>query len=121
MVDCHFDESAPYYTETPLLIVEVLSRSTRKTDETFKLMSYINIPSLQEYVLIEQDFADITVLRRSAGWVPKHYFLGDNIAFEAIDLTLPVADIYRRVQNQDVAEFLAAQKQVEIAESPAVR
>ncbi len=67
LVDCSFDESQPYYTESPVIIVEVLSKSTRRMDETTKLMSYINIPSLQEYVLIEQDFVDIEVVRRSEG------------------------------------------------------
>ncbi|MDD2723252.1 MAG: Uma2 family endonuclease [Methylovulum sp.] len=109
MVDCQFDESEPYYTETPVLIVEVLSRSTRKKDETLKFMTYINLPSVQEYVLIEQDIADVTVLRRREGWLPNHYFLGDDITFESINLTLPVADIYRRVQNQDVAAFLSGE------------
>jgi len=109
MVDCRFDESKPYYSETPVLIVEVLSRSTRKKDETLKMMSYINIPSLQEYVLIEQDIADVTVLRRREGWLPNHYFLGDDITFESIGLTLPVEDIYRRVNNQDVAAFLSGE------------
>ena len=109
MVDCQFDESEPYYTETPVLIVEVLSRSTRKKDEKLKFMTYINLPSLQEYVLIEQDIADVTVLRRREGWLPNHYFLGDAITFESIDLTLPVEDIYRRVQNQDVAAFLSGE------------
>ncbi len=106
IVDCHFDNSEPYFTQTPIIIVEVLSKSTRRMDETIKLMSYITIPSLQEYVLIQQDFVDIQVLRRSEGWLPKHYFLGDEITFEAIDLTLSVEDIYHRVQNDDVAEFL---------------
>lgn len=106
MVNCHFDNATPYFTETPIIIVEVLSRSTRKTDETLKLMSYINIPSLKEYVLIEQDIVDIQVLRRSEGWIPKHYFLGDDIRFESIDLTLSVEDIYYRVQNEDMTEFL---------------
>ncbi|MCX7093260.1 MAG: Uma2 family endonuclease [Methylobacter sp.] len=106
IVDCHFDNSEPYFTQTPIIIVEVLSKSTRRMDETIKLMSYITIPSLQEYVLIQQDFVDIQVLRRSEGWLPKHYFLGDEITFEAIDLTLSVEDIYLRVQNDDVAEFL---------------
>ncbi|MDD2760550.1 MAG: Uma2 family endonuclease [Methylomonas sp.] len=106
IVDCHFDDSEPYFTETPIIIVEVLSRSTRRTDETVKLMSYITIPTLQEYVLIQQDFADIQVLRRSEGWLPKHYFLGDEITFESIGLTLAVEEIYHRVQNDDVAEFL---------------
>lgn len=106
-VDCYFDDSEPYFTETPIIIVEVLSKSTRRTDETIKLMSYINIPSLQEYVLIQQDFVDIQVIRRSEGWLPKHYFLGDEITFESIDLTLPVEDIYHRVQNDDMTEFLS--------------
>ncbi|MBL6987220.1 MAG: Uma2 family endonuclease [Methylobacter sp.] len=106
IVDCNFDNSEPYFTETPIIIVEVLSKSTRKTDETTKLMSYINIPSLKEYVLIEQDFVDIQVIRRSEGWLQKHYFLGDEITFESIDLTLSVEDIYHRVQNDDMMEFL---------------
>jgi Uma2 family endonuclease len=106
MVDCLFDNSTPYFTQTPIIIVEVLSKSTRKKDTTLKLLSYINIPGLKEYVLIEQNFVDIEVLRRSEGWLPKHYFLGDEITFESIGLTLSVEDIYHRVQNDDMAEFL---------------
>jgi len=107
MVDCLFDNSEPYFTETPIIIVEVLSKSTRKKDTTLKLLSYINIPSVQEYVLIEQDFVDVQVFRRSEGWIPSHYFLGDEVTFESIGLTLPVEDIYHRVQNDDMLEFLA--------------
>jgi Uma2 family endonuclease len=107
MVDCHFDNSEPYFTETPIIIVEVLSKSTRKKDTTLKFISYINIPSLQEYVLIEQDFVDVQVFRRSEGWLVRHYFLGDEITFESIGLTLSVEDIYHRVQNDDMVEFLA--------------
>jgi Uma2 family endonuclease len=106
-VDCDFDESQPYYTETPVIIVEVLSKSTRKTDQTIKRRAYLNLPSLQEYVLIEQDFVDIEVVRRREGWQPNHYYLGDEVTFESIELTLPVEDIYHRVQNEDMLEFLA--------------
>lgn len=102
-------DSDAYYTETPKIIVEVLSKSTRRHDETTKRRLYQSLPSLQEYVLIEQDIADVTVLRRREGWMPRHYFLGDDITFESIALTLPVEDIYRRVQNQDVAAFLSEQ------------
>jgi len=107
-VDCDFDESKPYYTETPIIIVEVLSKSTRKTDQTIKRRAYLNLHSLQEYVLIEQDFVDVEVIRRSEGWQSSHYYLGDEVSFESIELTLPVADIYYRVQNDDMREFLAA-------------
>lgn len=107
IVACNFDESQPYYTETPIIIVEVVSKTTRKTDETIKLMSYINISSLQEYVLIEQDYVDIQVIRRSEAWLPKHYFLGDQVIFESINLTLAVETIYYRVKNEDMLEFLS--------------
>ena len=107
MVDCHFDESKPYYTETPTIIIEVLSKSTRRMDETSKRFAYINIPSLQEYVLIEQDIVDIEVIRRSEGWISKHYYLGDEVIFESIDLNLSVEEIYQRVNNEDMLEFLA--------------
>ena len=109
MVDCHFDESKPYYTETPSIIIEVLSKSTRRTDETTKRFAYINIPSLQEYILIEQEFVDIEVIRRAEGWISKHYYLGDQVTFESIDLSLSVEEIYHRVNNEDMLEFLAQQ------------
>ena len=105
LVDCNFDESEPYYTETPLIIVEVLSRSTRQRDEKTKLVEYLNLPTLQEYVLVEQDFVDVTVYRRSDDWRSQHYFLGEVIHFESIDMYLSVEDIYHRVSNQDMKEY----------------
>lgn len=99
-----------YATETPVIIVEVLSRSTRQTDEQDKLMEYINIPTLQEYVIVEQDVADVTVYCKSDDWRSKHYFLKQDIYFESIDLTMSVEDIYHRVQNEDVSDFLLSQK-----------
>ncbi len=65
-----------YVTETPIIIVEVLSKSTRKIDERDKLLEYINIPTMKEYVIVEQYCADITVYRKSDDWYPKHYFFG---------------------------------------------
>ncbi len=100
-----------YVTQTPTIIVEVISRSTRKIDEKTKLLEYINIPTLKEYVLIEQDVVDISVLRRSDNWRTSHYFLGESIYFASIDLALAVETIYRRVENQDMADFLADKQQ----------
>jgi len=99
-----------YATQTPTILVEVISRSTRQIDERDKLLEYINIPTLQEYVIIEQDVVDVTVYRKSDDWHSKHYFLGDEIHFESIDLTLSVEDIYDQVQNEDVIEFLASKR-----------
>ena len=83
----------------------MLSKSTRRIDETTKRRLYQTLPSLQEYILIEQDIVDIEICRRSQGWQPEHYFMGDDITFAAIALTLSVNDIYERVVNEDVRTF----------------
>ncbi|SMF97132.1 Endonuclease, Uma2 family (restriction endonuclease fold) [Methylomagnum ishizawai] len=106
MVVCHDPDPHEYYTQSPVLIVEVLSRHTRKTDETTKRRAYLEIPSLLEYVLIEQDIVDVEVCRRVEGWVSKHYFMGDQILLQSIGLTLAVEEIYARVVNEDVRLFL---------------
>ena len=110
MVVCE-DSGDDYYAESPVIIVEVLSPSTRRMDETTKKLAYQSIPSLKEYVLIEQDFVDVEVCRRSEGWVSRHYFLGDDVTFEAIGLTLSVEEIYLRVENEDVRAFLEDRQQ----------
>lgn len=106
MVICEDNSQSEYYTDSPVIIVEVLSMSSRRMDETVKRMAYQNLPSLKEYVLIEQDFVDVEVCRRTEGWVPRHYFLGDEVAFESIDLTLPVEEIYARVENEEMLNFI---------------
>ncbi len=95
-----------YFTENPILLVEVLSDSTRRIDETEKRLAYMQIESLEEYVLIAQDFVQIEVIRKSDGWKSSKYFLGDEVTFSSIGLTLPVADIYEGVDNADMAEWL---------------
>jgi Uma2 family endonuclease len=88
----------------------LLSKSTRRTDETIKRVAYSSLPSVQEYVLIEQDFVDVEVCRRSSGWVSNHYFLGDDVWFESLDFNLAVEEIYRWVENEDMAAFLQARE-----------
>jgi Uma2 family endonuclease len=113
MVVCEDTSVQEYYAETPVLIVEVLSKSTRRRDETIKRRLYETIPTLQEYVLIEQDIVDVEVCRRSEGWVSNHYFLGDELPFDSVDLSLSVADIYARVDNDDMRTFIAEQAAAE--------
>jgi len=110
VVDCNATENI---LTTPLLIVEVLSKSTRKKDTTQKLIRYLNLPSLQEYVLIEQDIVSVQVLRRSNTWQPEYFYLGDVITFNSIAVTLSVEDIYERVDNADINEFKQLQQNLE--------
>ncbi|TAN53521.1 MAG: Uma2 family endonuclease, partial [Methylococcaceae bacterium] len=100
MVVCEDKTDHAYYTESPILVVEVLSRETRRKDKTVKRLAYQALPSLMEYVLIEQNFVDVEVCRRASCWVSNHYFLSDEVWFESLDFKLAVAEIYRWVDNE---------------------
>ncbi len=98
-----------YVREAPLLIVEVLSSHTRRQDKTEKRTEYLSLPSLQEYVLIEQDIVEIEVQRRREAWRSSYYYLGQALVLESIGLELPVAAIYEKVENNDMQAHLARQ------------
>lgn len=98
-----------YVKYAPKLIVEVLSKSTRVFDHSIKQAKYLKIPSLEYYVLIEQDFCEIQILNRAAGFIPQYYYLGDEITFSALNVTIAVTDIYDRIDNEDTAAYIQAQ------------
>ena len=111
MVVCDKNDD-DYYQDSPIIIVEVLSKATRKNDSSTKMLSYFNCPTLEEYVLIEQDFCQVQVFRRKHHWQSTHYFPGDEISFESIHVTLSVDDIYYQIDNEDMIQYLQ-QKELE--------
>jgi len=106
LVVCEDEAGDPFFTEAPILIVEVLSHTTRRYDRTVKLRAYQSLPSLQACVLIEQELVDVEVCRRSSGWQSEHYFLGDEVRLESVGAVIPVIEIYRRTQIEEVQTFL---------------
>ncbi|MGZ5017256.1 MAG: Uma2 family endonuclease [Methylobacter sp.] len=110
MVVCDEQSQHDYYTDSPVIVVEVLSKASRRVDETTKRIAYQSIPCLKEYVLIEQDFVDVEVCRRSEGWVSNHYFMGDSVLFDSIGLNLTVEEIYARVDNDEVRSYIQEQQ-----------
>lgn len=86
----------PPYDNQPILIVEILSASTRLNDLSVKLEDYSKLPSLIEYVVIEQSAKFVVVYRKSNEWKGVTYERGD-IFLESLDLTISMEDIYRKV------------------------
>ena len=106
MVCCDEDDNNPYFKRSPVLIAEVLSNTTYRNDKGLKARHYRTIPSLQEYLLIEQNRCDVELMRRREGWFSHHYFLGDELLLESVGLTLPVSEIYQRVNNREMNAWL---------------
>lgn len=84
----------------PTLIVEVLSPATESYDRGDKFAAYRRLPSLQEYVLIAQDRPSVDhYLRQGDQWLLTPVIgLDATATLPTIGCTLPLAEIYRRVQ-----------------------
>ncbi len=97
VVDCGFDEDNPLYTGKPTLIIEVLSPSTAKYDLGTKFDMYRTIDSLEEFVVIEQSVMRIDIFRKADDWNATRYEKGDDVEFQSIGLSVPIAEIYDRI------------------------
>ena len=85
----------------PNLLIEVFSRSTRGVDDVTKRRHYRTIPSLGEYLLVDQYAVGIERLRRvdDAHWDSVNFqSLDQTIELTSVGCQLVVADIYRRVE-----------------------
>ncbi len=66
--------------------------------------------------MVEQDIAEVEVIRRATGWQSEKYLLGDSFYLKSVDFTLSVEAIYENVNNEDIQEWLA-KKALEAAEN----
>ncbi|MFT3990608.1 MAG: Uma2 family endonuclease [Luteolibacter sp.] len=100
MVVCDSNSGTDVYQERPVIIIEVLSDSTRRTDLTEKREAYMAIPSLKVLLFVETDEPAVLVYRRGpmGGFLPEKYEgLEAVIALPEIGAQLSVAEIYERV------------------------
>ena len=66
---CDPTDNARYFRERPTVIIEVLSTETERTDRREKAIAYRHIPTVEAYVLVEQERMAATLLRRTEpGW-----------------------------------------------------
>lgn len=101
MVVCDQNRDEDQWQDRPVVIVEVLSESTRRTDLAEKREAYLAIPSLRVLILVEQDEPALTVHRRSAdgGFAREDYAgLDAVIPLPEIESALPLAEVYEGVE-----------------------
>ncbi|HEV2169579.1 MAG TPA: Uma2 family endonuclease [Candidatus Binatus sp.] len=90
------------YVDEPRLVIEVLSPSTARFDRREKAFSYREIPTIQEYLLIGQKPAHLVIRRRAEQWNPQTLqSLDDVLILQSVDLTIPVARIYKGIPEDE--------------------
>ena len=100
MAACGENTDDPYYRTNPILIVEVLSGSTKRVDLKEKFDNYTQIPSLLEYVVVSQETPYLRVYRRRTNWQLESYYAEDTLVLESVGLEIAIHHIYRRVRRE---------------------
>ena len=88
----------------PILIAEVLSKSTQSYDRGGKFAAYRTIPSVQEYILIDQHSVQVNqyIKKESNEWVFRAYEAeSDVLALASVPCEISLADLYDKVEFED--------------------
>lgn len=107
VVSCNrADHGEAFWLEAPHVVVEVQSHSTEARDRTYKLAHYKANEHVQEIVFISQYVQQVEVFTRTAeDWEYRQYGSGQEFPLASLDITLAVADIYRRLTIPAVSEL----------------
>ena len=95
-----FSEGRKDTITNPLIIAEVLSKSTRSYDIDEKFAAYRTIPSFQEYVLIDQYKNHVEQYYKTdeKKWIFSEYEDEDSVLIlSSIQFEISLADIYDKV------------------------
>jgi Uma2 family endonuclease len=99
-VVCRSNPQSDSYQDEPVIVVEVLSRDTRRTDEGEKKDAYLTIPSVQAYLLVEQETVVVTVHRRTEQGFLREVYKGPEavIPLPEVATDLSLAEIFEDVE-----------------------
>jgi len=96
-----YDSNPPdlVYQDKPVVVVEVLSPSTRRIDEREKNDGYLSVPSLAAYLLVESDQAGVGVWRRNGDEFKLETYtdLAASVPLPEIGVDLPLSEVYANV------------------------
>lgn len=85
----------------PLIIIEILSPSTRSYDRGDKFWHYRSIPSLKDYILIDSESIHVEHYHQQDKdlWLLHEYRrLEDSVVLVALGLHLKLSDFYEEIQ-----------------------
>lgn len=98
--ELEFQEGRKDTLTNPIMIAEVLSKSTKSYDRDEKFAAYRTIPSFQEYLLIDQYTMHVEQYSKTDNnrWIFTEYEDADvTISLASVSFEISLADIYDKV------------------------
>jgi Uma2 family endonuclease len=89
-----------YFLENPCFLVEVLSESTADTDHDKKLEEYMQLQSVQRYLIVSQRRV-IVYKRATDGWRVEILSESGEVEVPCLETTLSLDQIYAGLQFSD--------------------
>jgi len=96
----HFTDTKQTAVTNPCLIAEILSTSTEGFDKNQKFTFYRTIPTLQEYLLIDQSHYRVELYRKVGDrqWLLTELVdQNEVIILESVGVNITLVDLYKRV------------------------
>lgn len=91
----------------PLMLIEVLSKSTRNYDKDEKFAAYRTIPTFQEYILIDQFKMQVEQYFRTGknSWTFSEYYdVNETVSLNSVNFEVTLEDIYDKVEFENTEE-----------------
>ena len=101
LVTCGRNDGESRLVEGVVVVFEVLSPSTGRTDRIDKLREYQAVASIRRYVILESRSLGLTVFERADGvhaWTASSLVEGDVLRLPEIGIEVPVDEFYERVE-----------------------
>lgn len=90
--------------DRPVVVFEVVSHDNQRTGRIDKVEEYRATPSIQRYVILEQDYAGATVFaRKGEDWVATTLASGAILALPEIGIELPLDECYSGLDLRSAA------------------
>lgn len=99
LVTCIRQPGTDRISAAPVVVFEILSPSTSRTDRIIKAREYGATPSIQRYVILEQSSPAATVFTRMQGVWASIVLDGDvTLDMPEIAISVPLSELYQDVE-----------------------
>jgi Uma2 family endonuclease len=98
VVTCSPQQPGERFLDNPVIVVEVLSESTAQHDRGTKVPDYMQIPSVQEILLVDSRAPRAQLWRRDgARWIVEDFVDTTTLPLASVGIDLPLPVLYEGV------------------------
>ena len=106
MIVCYPVDRTATVVYEPVVVFEVLNPSTRHNDRIVKAREYQGTPSVQRYIMLEQDSVNAVVYARSGeAWIHEILVVNSILTLPEIAVELPLAELYEGIDLEGQNQF----------------